>query len=105
MLVGQLRQYGFQAKTEVKFNGGYADIYTNWQGNTIIEIKKYLTRKTIYEAFGQLNLYSRGGDYKLVIAGFNPSDPNEQESSLRIASIVEQDGRVQVLFIDANSSY
>ncbi len=61
-IASRLKEFGFKVKVEVEFNGGYADIVTNWQGNTIIEIKKYLTRKTIYEAYGQLNLYGLNSD-------------------------------------------
>lgn len=96
----QLKQYGFEAKTEVKFNGGYADIVTNWRGNNIIEVKKYLTRKTIYEAFGQLNLYGLKNEYKFIITGFYPTDADEKQAAITTASMVEQTERVRVLFID-----
>ncbi|MCC5644743.1 hypothetical protein LC607_17720 [Nostoc sp. CHAB 5824] len=98
-IVKRFKQYGFEARTEVKFNGGYADIVTDWQGGTIIEVKQRLTHKKIYEAFGQLNLYGLKNDYKFIITGFYPNDLEEQKSAKTIASMVEQDERVKVLFI------
>lgn len=95
-IASRLRQHGFDARLEVKFNGGYADIVTNWLGGTIIEIKKYLDRNTIYQAVGQLKLYGEGSEYKLVATGF--IHPKEQSKTRAIASMVEQTG-VKVLFL------
>lgn len=96
-IASRLRQHSFQARLEVGFHGGYADIVTDWQDGTVIEIKKYLQRKTIYEAYGQLNLYCMDNDYKMAIAGF--IHPAEQRKTRVIASLIEYNPRVQVLFI------
>ncbi|MBD2492588.1 hypothetical protein [Aulosira sp. FACHB-615] len=96
-ITSRLREHGFQARCESGFQGGYADIVTDWQDGTVIEIKKYLDRKRIYEAYGQLNLYCMGNDYKMVIAGF--MHPFEQRKTRAIASMIERNPLVQVLFI------
>lgn len=81
-------------------NGGKADIVTNWQGGAIIEVKKYLTRDSIYQAFGQLSLYGLNNGQKLLIAGFSVLDNKEKESAITTASMIEQNSRVKVLFIN-----
>lgn len=98
-IVESLKQYGFDARTEVKFGGGYADIVTDWQGGAIIEVKPRLTHHKIYEAFGQLNFYGSKNSYRFIITGFYPSNPEDQKSAKTIASMIEQIDRVKVLFI------
>lgn len=95
----RLKQHGFTAQLEVKSNGGYADIVSDWDGGVIIEVKKYLDRNAIYQAFGQLNLYGIGSDYNFVITGFMPKDATEKAKAMVTASMIQQDKRVKVLFI------
>ncbi len=104
-IASELRQHGFSARTEVPCNGGRADIVTNWQGGTIIEVKKYLGRNTIYQAFGQLSLYGLNNQHKLVVMGFLTVDANEQTSALKTASMIEQNSRTQVIFINLEQEW
>lgn len=99
-IVERLKQYGFYAKSEVKFDGGYADIVTNWQGGAIIEVKPRLTHHKIYEAFGQLNYYGSKNNYKFFITGLYPNNLEDQKSAKTIAAMIEKIERVKVLFIE-----
>lgn len=99
-IASRLKQHGFKVQTEVKFNGGYADIVTDWMGETIIEVKRWLTRKTIFESSGQLHLYGLHNAHNFVITGFYPNDLEEQKSAITTASMVEQISRIKVLFIE-----
>lgn len=96
----RLKDYGYTAELEVKFNGGYADIVSNWDDGVIIEVKKYLDRNAIYQAFGQLNLYGIGNDYKFVITGFMPKDSSEKSKAKTTASMIQQNLRVRCLFLE-----
>jgi hypothetical protein len=98
-IASQLTQHGYAADLEVKLNGGFADVVTDFDGGTIIEIKKFLTRDTIYQATGQLNLYGIGNEYKLLAVGFLPSHESDRQAAKTTASMVSQDQRIQVLFI------
>lgn len=104
-IADRLRQRGFHVETEVKANGGRADIVSNWQGGTIVEVKKYLDRNTIYQAFGQLNLYGLNNKHKLVVAGFLTVNAEDQQSSFTTASMIEQDPRVQVIFVNLEEEW
>lgn len=104
-LAERLKNRGFSVQTEVKANGGRADIMTDWQGGTIIEVKKYLDRNTIYQAFGQLNLYGLNNTHKLVVMGFLVVDANEQKSAFTTASMVEQHPRVSVVFVNLDQTW
>ncbi len=104
-IASELRQHGFSVKTEVPCNGGRADIVTNWQGGTIIEVKKYLDRNTIYQAFGQLNLYGLNNQHKLVVMGFLTVDANEQSSAFKTASMIEQNSRTKVIFLNLEQEW
>ncbi|MFB2768597.1 hypothetical protein ACE1AT_04800 [Pelatocladus sp. BLCC-F211] len=104
-IADKLRKRGFRVELEVKANGGRADIVTSWQGGTIIEVKKYLDRNSIYQAFGQLNLYGLNNKYKLVVAGFMSPDAHEQPSAFKTASMIEQDARVSVLFVNLEQEW
>ncbi len=104
-IASELRQNGFSVRTEVPCNGGRADIVTTWQGGTIIEVKKYLDRNTIYQAFGQLNLYGLNNQHKLVVMGFLTVDANEQPSALKTASMIEQNSRTQVIFLNLEQEW
>lgn len=96
----RLIEHGYKAQTEVKRNGGFIDIATDFDGGTIIEIKKYLTRDTIYQAAGQLHLYGIGNEYKLLAMGFLPSNEGDQVQAKTTASMVSQDERISCLFIE-----
>ncbi|MBW4617505.1 MAG: hypothetical protein KME21_30695 [Desmonostoc vinosum HA7617-LM4] len=100
-----LRLRGFRADLEVSANGGRADIATNWQNGTIIEVKKYLDRNAIYQAFGQLSLYGLNNQHKLVVMGFLTVDANEQPSALKTASMIEQNPRIKVVFVNLESEW
>ena len=100
-----LTSRGFHTQTEVQANGGRADIVTNWQGGAIAEVKKYLDRDTIYQAVGQLNLYGLNNTHKLVVMGFLTPDARAQPSALKTASFVEQDPRIQVVFVNTESEW
>lgn len=104
-LAERLRQRGFSVQLEVKANGGRADIVSNWQGGTIIEVKKYLDRNTIYQAFGQLSLYGLNNTHKLVVMGFLVVDSREQQSAFTTASMIEQDPRVSVVFVNIDENW
>jgi len=101
----RLKERGFITQQEAPANGGRADIVTNWQGGSIIECKKYLTRETIYQAVGQLNLYGLNNTHKLVVIGFLTPDAREQPSALKTASMVEQNQRIQVIFVNLQEEW
>jgi hypothetical protein len=101
----RLKERGFQTQLEVPANGGRSDIVTSWQGGAIIECKKYLDRDTIYQAVGQLNLYGLNNTHKLVVMGFLTSDAREQPSALKTASMVEQNPRIQVVFVNTEEEW
>lgn len=96
----RLTEHGYKAQTEVKCNGGFIDIATDFDGGTIIEIKKQLTRDTIYQAAGQLHLYGIGNEYKLLAMGFLPTNEGDQAQARTTASMVSQDERISCLFIE-----
>ena len=96
----RLIEHGYKAQTEVKRNGGFIDIATDFDGGTIIEVKKYLTRDTIYQAAGQLHLYGIGNEYKLLAMGFLPSNEGDQVQAKTTALMVSQDERISCLFIE-----
>jgi hypothetical protein len=99
-IASRLIEHGYKVQTEVKSNGGYVDIATDFDGGTIIEIKKFLTRDTIYQAAGQLHLYGIGNEYKLLAMGFLPSNEGDIQQARTTASMVAQDPRVKCLFIE-----
>lgn len=99
-IASRLIQYGYKAELEVKCNGGFVDIATDFDGGTIIEIKKFLTRDTIYQAAGQLHLYGINNEYKLLAIGFLPSNEGDIQQARTTASMVAQDPRVKCLFIE-----
>ncbi|MFK0731375.1 MAG: hypothetical protein ACFKPT_02810 [Gloeotrichia echinulata GP01] len=101
----RLRQRGFNVNIEVKANGGRADVVSNWLGGSVIEVKKYLDRNTIYQASGQLGLYGLNNKHKLVIMGFLAPDANEQASALKTASMVEQNPRIKVVFVNLEEDW
>ncbi|MBD2491945.1 hypothetical protein [Aulosira sp. FACHB-615] len=101
----RLKERGFQAQLEVPANGGRADIVTNWLGGAIIECKKYLDRDNIYQAVGQLNLYGLNNTHKLVVMGFLTPDAREQPSALKTASMVEQNSRIKVIFVNIDEQW
>ncbi|MFM6917036.1 MAG: hypothetical protein ACKPKT_05600, partial [Dolichospermum sp.] len=98
-IASRLIGYGYKAQTEVECNGGFIDIFTDFNGGTIVEVKKYLTRDTIYQAAGQLHLYGGGNRYKLLAMGFLPSNEGDQQQAKTTASMVSQDERISCLFI------
>ncbi|MFM6834814.1 MAG: hypothetical protein ACKPKK_12465 [Dolichospermum sp.] len=98
-IASRLIEYGYKVQTEVKYNGGFIDIFTDFDGGTIVEVKRYLTRDTIYQAVGQLSLYGRGNRYKLLAMGFLPSNDGDQQQAKTTASMVSQDERISCLFI------
>ncbi|NDJ26286.1 hypothetical protein GS682_32975 [Nostoc sp. B(2019)] len=104
-LSDRLKERGFQTHLEVQANGGRADIVTSWQGGAIAEVKKYLDRDTIYQAVGQLNLYGLNNTHKLVVMGFLTPDARAQPSALKTASMVEQNPRVQVVFVNIDEEW
>ena len=99
-IASRLIEYGYEVQTEVKCNGGFIDIATDFDGGTIVEVKKYLTRDTIYQAAGQLHLYGIGNRYKLLAMGFLPSNEGDQQQAKTTASMVSQDKRISCLFIE-----
>ncbi|HYW17695.1 MAG TPA: hypothetical protein VE956_00025 [Nodularia sp. (in: cyanobacteria)] len=101
----RLKQFGYSVKLEVGANGGRADIVTNWQGGAIVEVKKYLDRNTIYQAVGQLNLYGLNNRHKLIVMGFLSPDAREQPSALKTASMIEQDSRIKVVFVNLEDEW
>ncbi|MEH2465111.1 hypothetical protein [Nostoc sp.] len=79
---------------------------TNWLDGAIIEVKKYLDRDTIYQAVGQLNLYGLKNERKLVVMGFlTTASTEEQRSALSTASMVQQDPRVTVIFVNHEAEW
>ncbi|WP_414546441.1 hypothetical protein, partial [Nostoc sp. CCY0012] len=101
----RLIERGFVTRLEVQANGGRADIVSNWQGGVIAEVKKYLNRDTIYQAVGQLNLYGLNNTHKLIVMGFLSPDAREQASALKTASMVEQNPRIQVVFVNTDEEW
>ncbi|MBW4690096.1 MAG: hypothetical protein KME40_34720 [Komarekiella atlantica HA4396-MV6] len=104
-LSDRLTQRGFQTHLEAPANGGRADIVTSWQGGAIAEVKKYLDRDTIYQAVGQLNLYGLNNTHKLFVMGFLTPDARAQPSALKTASMVEQNPRIQVVFVNLDEEW
>ncbi|MBE9038248.1 hypothetical protein [aff. Roholtiella sp. LEGE 12411] len=104
-LSDRLKERGFQTQLEVQANGGRADIVTSWQNGAIAEVKKYLDRDTIYQAVGQLNLYGLNNTHKLVVMGFLTPDARAQPSALKTASMVEQNPRIQVIFVNLDEEW
>ncbi|MFM6670433.1 MAG: hypothetical protein ACKPJO_09930 [Dolichospermum sp.] len=98
-IASRLIEYGYEAQTEVECNGGFIDIFTDFDGGTIVEVKKYLTRGAIYQAVGQLSLYGRGNRYKLLAMGFLPSNDGDQQQAKTTASMVSQDERISCFFM------
>jgi hypothetical protein len=101
----RLTERGFTTRLEVQANGGRADIVTSWQGGAIVEVKKYLDRNTIYQAVGQLNLYGLNNTHKLIVMGFLTPNAQEQSSALKTASMVEQDSRIQIVFVNVEEEW
>ncbi|MCC5634642.1 hypothetical protein LC593_02025 [Nostoc sp. CHAB 5844] len=101
----RLHQRGFSVQLEVKANGGRADIVTNWLGGAVVEVKKYLDRDTIYQASGQLGLYGLNNKHKLVVMGFLTPDANAQPSALKTASMLEQNPRIKVVFVNLEQEW
>ncbi|BAZ33770.1 hypothetical protein NIES4074_62840 (plasmid) [Cylindrospermum sp. NIES-4074] len=101
----RLTERGFTTRLESSANGGRADIVTNWQGGAIIECKKFLDRNSIFQAVGQLNLYGLNNTHKLIVMGFLTPDAREQPSALKTASMVEQDKRIQVVFVNIKEEW
>jgi hypothetical protein len=101
----RLKQRGFIAHLEAPANGGRADIVTSWLGGAIIECKKYLDRDNIYQAVGQLNLYGLNNTHKLIVMGFLTPDVLSQPSALHTASMVEQNPRIQVVFVNLQEEW
>lgn len=99
-IASRLIQYGYKAELEVKCNGGFVDIVTDFDGGTIVEVKKFLTRDTIYQAAGQLHLYGIGNEYKLLATGFLPSNGGDIQQAKTTASMVARDQRIRCLFIE-----
>nr|MDZ8061884.1 hypothetical protein [Nostoc sp. EkiNYC01] len=100
-LANRLEQLGFAAQRERSANGGFADIVTNWNGATIIEVKKYLDRNTIYQAAGQLGLYGQNNQHNLVVMGFlTTKSAEEQKSAFSTASMIQQNPRFKVIFVN-----
>ncbi|WP_341532096.1 hypothetical protein WKK05_39705 (plasmid) [Nostoc sp. UHCC 0302] len=104
-LAQRLTERGFHTQVEAPANGGRADIVTSWQGGAIIECKKYLDRDDIYQAVGQLNLYGLNNTHKLIVMGFLTPDAKAQPSALKTASMVEQDPRISVIFVNLESEW
>ncbi|MBE9054287.1 hypothetical protein IQ243_28625 [Nostocales cyanobacterium LEGE 11386] len=101
----RLTERGFTTHLEAPANGGRADIVTSWQGGAIVEVKKYLDRDNIYQAVGQLNLYGLNNTHKLIVMGFLTPDAREQPSALKTASMVEQNPRIQVVFVNTDEEW
>jgi hypothetical protein len=104
-LAERLQEQGYGVKLEVGANGGRADIVSNWMNGAIIEVKKYLDRNTIYQSVGQLNLYGLGNKRKLVVMGFLTPEAKEQKSAFSTASMVQQDPRVKVVFVNLEKEW
>ena len=104
-LADKLRQRGYRVECEVQANGGRADIVSSWQGGSIVEVKKYLDRNTIYQAFGQLSLYGLNNQHKLVVMGFLTVNAQDQQSAFTTASMIEQNPRVQVIFVNLEEEW
>jgi hypothetical protein len=101
----RLIERGFTTRLEATANGGRADIVTSWQGGAIIECKKYLDRNSIFQAVGQLNLYGLNNTHKLIVMGFLTPDAREQPSALKTASMVEQNPRIKVVFVNLEQEW
>ena len=100
-----LQSRGYQVVDEVKSNGGRADIVSDYLGGSIIEVKKYLDRDTVYQAAGQLLVYGLGNKRKLVIMGFLTPDASKQESAFTTANLICQDERYSVVFVNMDSQW
>lgn len=101
----RLRDRGFKIQMEVSVNGGRADIVSDWMDGSIIEVKKYLDRNSIFQASGQLNLYGLKNNRKLVVMGLLTPDAREQQSAITTASMIQQDPRVTVIFCNTSEEW
>lgn len=98
-----LRQKGIATEREVACgNGVRADLVTP---DTVIEVKKQLTRGTIYQAYGQGVAYQTLlKKPKLIIIGLAPSSEARYQEAQRIAENVRSD-KVEVVFIDKDPKW
>jgi hypothetical protein len=101
----RLIERGFTTHQEAPANGGRADIVTSWLGGAIIECKKYLDRDTTYQAVGQINLYGLNNTHKLIVMGFLTPDTRAQSSAFKTASMVEQNPRIKVVFVNLEQEW
>ncbi len=105
-LAERLEQQGYGVRLEVEINNGRADIVSDWLGGSIIEVKKYLDRDTIYQAAGQLDVvYGLGNKRQLVVMGFLTTNVKEQKSALSTALRVEQNPRIKVIFVNLEEEW
>lgn len=78
-------------------NGIRADLVTT---DTVIEVKKYLNRGALYQAYGQGVAYQKQlNKPKLLIIGLAPVSEAKYQEAQRIAENIRNDG-VEVVFLD-----
>lgn len=95
-----LRSKGITAQSEVWCGGLRADIVID---RAVIELKKTLTRDSIFQAVGQGKIYqSRLKKEELWIVGQMPKDLNSFKSALHTARELAKEG-IRVSFVDRDA--
>ncbi|NJL19757.1 MAG: hypothetical protein HC895_01365 [Leptolyngbyaceae cyanobacterium SM1_3_5] len=95
-----LRSKGINARSEVWCGGLRADIVID---RAVIELKKTLTRDSIFQAVGQGKIYqSRLKKKELWIVGQVPKDSDSFKSALHTAKELEKEG-IRVSFVDRDA--
>lgn len=95
-----LRSKGVNAQSEVWCGGLRADIVID---RAVIELKKVLTRDSIFQAVGQGKIYqSRLQKAELWIVGQSPKDDGSFRSALHTARELAKEG-IRVSFVDRDA--
>jgi hypothetical protein len=98
-----LKRQGTGVEREVVCgNGIRADLVTP---DTVIEVKRYLNRGALYQAYGQGVAYQKQlNKPKLLIIGLAPPTEAKYQEAQRIAENIRQDG-VEVVFLDKDPGW
>jgi hypothetical protein len=111
----KLRSWGYSAETEIVCSGGRTDIVTDWGCNpgqvSVIEVKKYLDRNTIYQASGQGACYKESlpnrfpRSRRVYVMGLLTYQTRDQESAYNTACYVTQNTGAEVIFMNCESDW
>ena len=109
-IANRLQARGYKAELEVQCDGGRADIVTNWIAGfgevSIIEVKKYFNRETLYNASGQAHSYKTSlptrypSSRKLVLMGMLTYQQSDQQSAINTAVYITKSTEAKVIFVN-----